>query len=237
MADGAEIKARIMSIAETKKVTDAMYMISSVKMRRAKREVDKTTPYFKALKAEIGELFLHIPETSNRYFKVPDPEIGAHMKHGILLVTSDKGLVGAYNQTAIGVCESYLSHHPETVLFIVGEYGRQYFRLIIDYVLVLLVRTFTLHIYGFIKLCKDIYFKDIEDVCGVPLYFSQEFDTKDDLKAGLRNGMMAYYRAFSNHDFYICFGHIDECEFADVLRELSSESEKIRQECFDDDDV
>lgn len=86
-------------------------------------------------------------------------------------------------------------------------------------------------------LCKDIYFKDIEDVCGVPLYFSQEFDTKDDLKAGLRNGMMAYYRAFSNHDFYICFGHIDECEFADVLRELSSESGKIRRECLEDDDV
>jgi len=127
MADGAEIKARISSIAETKKVTDAMYMISSVKMRRARREVEKTTPYFKALKEEIGELFRHIPETSNRYFKVPDLEMGAHMKHGILLVTSDKGLAGAYNSTALGMCEEYISRHPETVVFIVGEYGRQYF--------------------------------------------------------------------------------------------------------------
>ena len=128
MPDGAEIKARIESIAETKKVTDAMYMISSVKMRKAKREVEKTTPYFKALKEEIGELFLHIPETSNRYFKVPDPKAGEHIRHGILLVTSDKGLVGSYNRTAISVCENYISHHPETVIFIVGEYGRQYFR-------------------------------------------------------------------------------------------------------------
>ncbi len=128
MPDGAEIKARIESVAETKKVTDAMYMISSVKMRKAKREVEKTTPYFKALKEEIGELFLHIPETSNRYFKVPDPKAGGHIKHGILLVTSDKGLVGSYNRTALSVCEEYISHHPETVIFIVGEYGRQYFR-------------------------------------------------------------------------------------------------------------
>lgn len=128
MADGAELKARIVSVAETKKVTDAMYMISSVKMRRAKREVEKTAPYFNALKEEIGELFRHIPETSNRYFKVPDPKAGEHMKHGILLVTSDKGLAGSYNQTVLGMCEEIMTAHPETVTFIVGEYGRQYFR-------------------------------------------------------------------------------------------------------------
>lgn len=127
MPDGAEIKARISSIAETKKVTDAMFMISSVKMRRAKNEVEKTTPYFRALKKEIGELFRHIPETSNRYFAVKRSSPGAHLKHGILLVTSDKGLVGAYNQNAISLCEKYISEHPETVIFIVGEYGRQYF--------------------------------------------------------------------------------------------------------------
>ena len=66
MADGAEIKARIASITETKKVTDAMYMISSVKMTRARREVEKTRPYFEGLKEEIAGLFRHIPETSNR---------------------------------------------------------------------------------------------------------------------------------------------------------------------------
>lgn len=127
MSDGAEIKARIASITETKKVTDAMYMISSVKMNRARREVENTAPYFSSLKQEIGELFHHIPETSNRYFKVPEPRQGGHMNHGILLVTSDKGLAGAYNQTAIAVCEEYIARHPQTVLFIVGEYGRQYF--------------------------------------------------------------------------------------------------------------
>ena len=47
-----------------------MYMISSVKMRRAKREVISTEPYFKALKEQISDLFLYIPETNNRYFRV-----------------------------------------------------------------------------------------------------------------------------------------------------------------------
>ena len=127
METASEIKSRIISIDETKKVTDAMYMISSVKMQRAKREVLNTEPYFKALKEQIGLLFRYIPETDNRYFRVPSPEQGKHMKHGILLVTSDKGLAGVYNQTAIKVAETYMHRHPETVLFIVGEYGRQYF--------------------------------------------------------------------------------------------------------------
>ncbi len=127
MASTSEIKSRIESITETKKVTDAMYMISSVKMRRAKREVEKTAPYFDTLKKEISELFRYIPSTENRYFRARKVKDGEHLRHGILLVTADKGLAGAYNHTAIKVAEEYMSRHPETMLFIVGEYGRRYF--------------------------------------------------------------------------------------------------------------
>ena len=86
-------------------------------------------------------------------------------------------------------------------------------------------------------ICKEGFCDDFTDEFYVPLYFSLEFDTKEDLKAGLRNGMQAYYRAFRNNEFKISFGWFDDCEFADVLKELSSKSEEIRQECLDDDDV
>ena len=56
MPTAAEIRSRINSINETKKVTDAMYMISSVKMRRARKELESTAPYFRALREELGEL-------------------------------------------------------------------------------------------------------------------------------------------------------------------------------------
>ena len=104
MASAEEIKARIGSILQTKKVTDAMYMISSVKMRRAKREVISTEPYFNALKEQISDLFLYIPETNNRYFRVLLPE----------------------GQTAIRAAEDYIALHPDAKLFIVGECGRHY---------------------------------------------------------------------------------------------------------------
>ncbi len=127
MASAVEIKARMQSIKETKKVTDAMYMISSVKMKRARREVQNTEPYFTALSEKLGELLWHIPDTENRYFHT---ELAGreHARHGVLLITSDKGLAGSYNQQAIEVAEAFMARHPETVMFIIGEYGRQYFQ-------------------------------------------------------------------------------------------------------------
>ena len=74
MLSASEIKGRINGIGDTKKITDAMYMISSAKMRRATAELTKTAPYFEALAQKIGELFHYIPKTDNRYFKVTVPD-------------------------------------------------------------------------------------------------------------------------------------------------------------------
>ena len=43
------------------------------------------------------------------------------------MVTADKGLSGAYNQNAIKEAQKLLDKNPDTKLFVVGEYGRQYF--------------------------------------------------------------------------------------------------------------
>ena len=126
MAGASEIRIRIGSITETKKVTDAMYMISSVKMRKAKRELDATRPYFNALREEIGELLQYFPKTVNRYFRNTDEE--GIRGRAIVLITSDKGLAGTYNQEAIKAAERELSLHEDAELFLIGEYGRQYFQ-------------------------------------------------------------------------------------------------------------
>ncbi len=119
----AEIRTRIRSIEETKKVTDAMYRIASVKMRRAKAEVENTEPYYSALSRQIAELLLYLPDTENPYFHLS----GRDLPNALLLVTADKGLAGSYNQSAIKLAENYLRAYPDTRLFIIGAYGRQYF--------------------------------------------------------------------------------------------------------------
>ena len=127
MAGTSEIKERIDGIRETKKITDAMYMISSAKMRRALQELEKTTPYFETLSRKIGEVLIQLPSVKSRYFHVESNPGAAHRTHGVLLITADKGLAGAYNQDAINLCQKYMKIHPQTKVFIIGEYGRQYF--------------------------------------------------------------------------------------------------------------
>ena len=125
MASASEIKVRINSVSETKKVTDAMYMISSVKMRKAKTEIENVRPYFNALREEIGELLHYIPENKNRYYQILDND--GIQGRALLLITSDKGLNGNYNHMAIRAAEERIRKYPDTLLFIIGEYGRQYF--------------------------------------------------------------------------------------------------------------
>lgn len=53
MANTKEIQARISSIQDTMKITKAMYMMSSVKLRKAKQKLEDTEPYFYGLQDQI----------------------------------------------------------------------------------------------------------------------------------------------------------------------------------------
>ena len=57
MMNVREIRNRIYSIKDTRKITNAMYMISSTKLRRVKNELERTRPYFDALHKEIKRIF------------------------------------------------------------------------------------------------------------------------------------------------------------------------------------
>ncbi|MBP5765788.1 MAG: F0F1 ATP synthase subunit beta [Clostridia bacterium] len=125
MAVKADIKLRMKSIAETKKITDAMYMTSSVKMRRARSEVEKTAPYFNALREEIGSLLHYLPAGKYPYFSQEGEASGRG--GAMLVITSDTGLAGNYNHTVIREAERLLAEDPQLTIFVVGEYGRQHF--------------------------------------------------------------------------------------------------------------
>ncbi|MBO4733980.1 MAG: ATP synthase F1 subunit gamma [Clostridia bacterium] len=122
-----EIKNRIRSVKDTQKIAKAMYLISSTKMQRAKAELDGTRPYFSALRREIGRIFDSFEDIESKYFYSKDYKSATDKPDACLVITADKGLAGAYNQNAIREAEKLLEINPETKLFVVGEYGRQYF--------------------------------------------------------------------------------------------------------------
>lgn len=122
-----EIKNRIKSVKDTQKITNAMYLIASTKLRKAKSELDKTRPYFKEVQSEIKRIFRTSEEIENEYFY---PITGEHElpgSYGYLVITADKGMAGAYNQNVIKEALKLMSMHENPKLFVVGEFGRHYF--------------------------------------------------------------------------------------------------------------
>ena len=129
MAGLREIQNRIKSIQDTRKITNAMYMISSTKMRKAKQDLENTEPYFYTLQSMMARLLRHLPDVSHMYFEKEEKEELDHQKKvGLLVITGDKGLAGAYNHNVLKLAQEFLGDQNQWAeLFVVGELGRQYF--------------------------------------------------------------------------------------------------------------
>jgi len=122
-----EIKGRMKSVSDTQKITNAMYMIASTKMRRAKAELDKTRPYFDALRTEIERVFQVDRKVQSRYFISEKSPVKEFRTYGCLVITADKGLAGAYNQNVLKEAQRLYEEYPHDKFYVVGEYGRRYF--------------------------------------------------------------------------------------------------------------
>ena len=129
MATIKEIRDRINSVNDTRKITNAMYLISSTKLRRAKKMLTDTEPFFFATQAMISRLVRHLPEGVDNIFletrlEIPEDE----RRRGYIIFTDDKGLAGSYNHNVIKLAEEKIAADKgEWKLFVIGEVGRFHF--------------------------------------------------------------------------------------------------------------
>ncbi len=131
MASAREIQTRMKSIRDTLKITSAMYMISSTKLRKAKKNLHDTEPYFFTMQVVIERVLRHIPEMVHLYFgndeELMNQKPKEKLKRGYIVITADKGLAGAYNHNIFKLTQEMLAQEGENKLYVVGEVGRQYF--------------------------------------------------------------------------------------------------------------
>ena len=93
MAGGREIKTKIKSVQNTRKVTRALEMVSASKIRKAQERMRASRPYARAMKQIIGHLAQANTEFQHPYLV----ERGEIRRVGYVIVSSDRGLAGGLN--------------------------------------------------------------------------------------------------------------------------------------------
>jgi F-type H+-transporting ATPase subunit gamma len=123
------VRRRIRSVQSTKKITRAMELIASSRIVRAQQRVEQSRPYAIQLTKAMEDLARHAAGSFTHPLLEERPE---PTRGGVLVVTSDRGLAGAYNANVLRVAEELLAdvrrRGLEPVLYVVGKKGVGYFR-------------------------------------------------------------------------------------------------------------
>lgn len=128
MAGSREVKRRIKSVENTRKITRTMELVATSKLKRASDRVKAALPYSESLTELVRSLYA--PELAEHYPLLRQPErVG---RAAILLLTANRGLCGAFNANLIReareLSEKLQGEGVATELHIVGKKGIAYFR-------------------------------------------------------------------------------------------------------------
>ena len=84
-----DIRTRITSVQKTMKITNAMYLMASSKLKKARKTLAETEPYFDSLQRAIAKIIAHTDLNNERFFAT-DRDIPAdQIRHGYIIITSD----------------------------------------------------------------------------------------------------------------------------------------------------
>jgi F-type H+-transporting ATPase subunit gamma len=128
MAKGRELKGRIKSVENTRKITRTMEMVATSKMKRAQDRVVAARPYAAALGEVLSRLYS--PELAERFPLLRQP--GRARRAALVLMTSNRGLAGGFNANLIKEARALLAEleaaGTEVELHVVGRKGVGFFR-------------------------------------------------------------------------------------------------------------
>ncbi|HUQ48994.1 MAG TPA: ATP synthase F1 subunit gamma [Gemmatimonadaceae bacterium] len=128
MAKGRELKGRIKTVENTRKITRTMEMVATSKMKRAQDRVVAARPFANSLSEVIANLYT--PELAERFPLLRQP--ATIRKAAVIVLTSNRGLAGAFNANLLKESRNLLKRlkeeNVETELHVVGKKGLGYFR-------------------------------------------------------------------------------------------------------------
>ncbi|GAA4470131.1 F0F1 ATP synthase subunit gamma [Nemorincola caseinilytica] len=126
-----EVRNRIKSVQSTQQITKAMKMVSAAKLRRAQDAIIQMRPYSKKLQ----EMLSNIVSAASSDVNLPLAEVRAAERVMLIVVTSDRGLCGAYNANVIKAARNtintkYAAQHAKgnVTILPIGKKGYEYFQ-------------------------------------------------------------------------------------------------------------
>lgn len=122
-----DIRSRMVSVQKTMKITNAMYLMASSKLKRSRSRLATVEPYFNKLQYVIMDILRHTEEGKARYFATDVDIPKDQIRHGYIIITSDKGLAGAYNLNVNRLAEAEIRKTKNNKLFFIGYTGQKYF--------------------------------------------------------------------------------------------------------------
>ena len=130
MAKPRELRRRIRSVQNTRKITKTMELVATSKLKRAQDRVVAARPYAAALAEVIGDLYS--PALAERFALLRQPGAAGVQKVALVLITSNRGLCGAFNANLIREARRRLqeleAQGTAVDLHLVGKKGIGFFR-------------------------------------------------------------------------------------------------------------
>lgn len=129
MAKPRELKRRIRSVQNTRKITKTMELVSTSKLKRAQDRVVGARPYAQALAEVIGDLYS--PALAERFPLLRQPAHGVR-RAAVVLITSNRGLCGAFNANLIREARRRMKEledqGAQVELHLIGKKGIGFFK-------------------------------------------------------------------------------------------------------------
>src|SRR5215204_2394958 len=130
MAKARAIVKRRKSVRNIRKITKTMQMIATAKFPKSLKRAVGTKPYTQKLRELVRELAVSVGDMDHPLLRPPTPE-NATNRIALVVLTSNRGLAGAYNSSVLRAANVFLTEQlgaGKTVdLFVAGKKGATYF--------------------------------------------------------------------------------------------------------------
>jgi F-type H+-transporting ATPase subunit gamma len=119
------VRLRMRAIRQTLQVTKAMNLISTAKLRKGRRILEDTEPYFNRIQKSMFDILSSAGKVESAFFREPDAN--KISRTAIVAITSDKGLAGGYNANIFRQVNDLCSRVKNPLLILIGSVGYRYF--------------------------------------------------------------------------------------------------------------